>query len=133
MESLDGLKSAFSKWRRSKKHIREGIPDELIARAQRCVTTYGLASVARATGVDSSRLQQRKAAGPKVFAASKRRPQSGGEAAPEFSRLELGAATLRSDPVVELETLSGVKLRLFAQTPEMLSLVAALCGVGGAR
>jgi hypothetical protein len=55
---------------------------------------------------------------------------------PTFSRLELGAPmtpSLRARPIAEVETGAGVTLRVFEQTPEMMGLLSAVCGVGGVR
>jgi hypothetical protein len=36
-------------------------------------------------------------------------------------------------PFAELETATGLKLRLFAQTDETLELISMLCAAGGER
>jgi hypothetical protein len=41
--------------------------------------------------------------------------------------------TARLRPIAEVETGSGVTLRLFEQTPELMGLLSAVCGFGGAR
>jgi len=53
---------------------------------------------------------------------------------PPFSRLELSAPSApRSRPIAEAQTESGVTLRVFEQTPEVMALLSAVCGVGGVR
>jgi hypothetical protein len=45
VDSLDGLRSAFEEWRRSKKHAREAMPEELLARARRAMERHGMRAV----------------------------------------------------------------------------------------
>jgi hypothetical protein len=52
---------------------------------------------------------------------------------PAFSRLELAAPAVAGRPFVEIETVAGLKLRLFTQTPEALELISSLCSMGGPR
>jgi hypothetical protein len=55
---------------------------------------------------------------------------------PTYSRLELSApapSAARGRPIAEVEMGSGVTLRVFEQTPEMMGLVSAVCGFGGQR
>lgn len=133
VDSLEELQSAFAQWRKRKRHVREAMPEQLLARARRCADRHGDEAVARAAGVDRSRLFRRK--------TPKRTSGRTGEAplqiverpVPTFSRLELSAPSVGPGPVAEVETSGGVKLRLFQQTPEMLGLLSALCGIGGVR
>jgi hypothetical protein len=39
----------------------------------------------------------------------------------------------RLRPIAEVETGSGVTLRVFEQTAEMVGLLTAVCGLGGGR
>ena len=52
---------------------------------------------------------------------------------PTFSRMEIVAPAVAARPVAEIETASGLKVRLFTQTDEALQLVSSLCGSGAAR
>jgi hypothetical protein len=126
IDSLDELGSAFAEWRRRKRHAREPMPAELLARARRATEQHGIAAVVGVTRVERARLfRTRKTAGV---------PQSA--PLPAFSRLELSApAPLAPSPrpIAEVETGSGVTLRVFAQTPEMMGLLSAVCGCGGVR
>jgi len=47
IDSLDGLERAFAEWRSRKKHAREAVPAELIARAQRATKKHGVKAVVR--------------------------------------------------------------------------------------
>lgn len=126
VESLDELKAAFDGWRSKKRHAREAVPHELLERAARTIAVHGLGRVARATKIDGARLiRGRTGVGKsrKVSAASR----------PSFSRLELEAPSSTNCPIAEVETATGVKLRIFTQTRETLGLLTSLCGVGGAR
>jgi len=135
IDSLDELKSAFAEWRRSKSHAREPIPEQLRARARRAAKKHGVTAVVRVTRVERARLLRSRAArigaGRSTSASSK--PKDVPESAATFSRLELSAPSApRPGPIAEVET-SGVTLRVFEQTPEMMGLLSAACGLGGAR
>lgn len=119
-DSLAELETAFVRWRKTKRHVREQVPDQLYARARRAVRVHGLTAVVRATKLERSRLVG-KSKGEKTRV----------EAVPSFSRLELSAPSATSTPIAELETAKGLKLRIFTQTPETLSLLSSLCGIGG--
>ena len=120
-DSLKELKAAFDKWRRKKHHVREPVPDELWERACRAIGSHGLKGVVRATRLERSRLVGR------LKSKETRRA-----AVPSFSRLGLSAPSAPTAPIAEIETAAGVKLRIFAQTQETLSLLSSLCGSGGA-
>jgi len=126
-KSLAGLKEAFEKWRSKKQHLREAVPVELVERARKAAVWHGPAAVARATKLGQGRL--------KVGGRSRR---ARGRAAarvpvPAFSRVELAVPEAAVRPFAEVETTAGVKLRLFAQTDQVLVLLSALCGMGGGR
>jgi hypothetical protein len=53
-------------------------------------------------------------------------------ARPAFTRLELTPPVVGAQPIAELETPAGIKLRVFADSRAMLGLISSLCGVGGA-
>lgn len=138
IDSLDELGSAFAEWRRRKRHAREPMPAELLARARRATEQHGIAAVVGVTRVERARLfRTRKTSGKSQGATSRKTagvPQSA--PLPAFSRLELSApAPLAPSPrpIAEVETGSGVTLRVFAQTPEMMGLLSAVCGCGGVR
>jgi hypothetical protein len=123
-ESLDELKAAFAEWRRSKSHVREAAPQELLTRARKATGVHGVGKVSRATRVDRRRLE----GVPRVHAGRRARPTG----APSFSRVEL-VAPARSRPFAEVELGTGLKVRFFEQTPEALGLLSSLCGAGGGR
>jgi hypothetical protein len=132
VDSLEDLEAAFAQWRRMKKHTREAVPAELLARARRSTKKHGVTAVLRATRVRRWRLLGRS----RQEAAGKtpRRAKAASKGVARFSRLELSAP---SEPMVrplaEVETGTGVRLRVFEQTPEMLRLLSAACGLGGGR
>lgn len=126
MESnrLADLRTAFAEWRSKKRHIREAIPTELLRRAQAEARRYGPTAVARATGLDQSRLK----AGGRALA----RRETSSSGGPVYSRVTL-AAPGTDRPLAEIEGLTGVKVRLFLTTGEAVGLLSSLLGVGGAR
>ena len=132
VDSLDELKWAFEEWRRSKKHAREAIPEELRARARRAMERHGVRAVVGVTRVEGARLLRSGRASRKAQDEKDRGDEP--KSVPTFSRLEMSApSSPRLRPIAEVETGSGVTLRLFEQTPELMGLMAAVCGLGGAR
>jgi len=132
VDSLEELKWAFASWRRRKKHPREAMPDALLARARRAAEKHGVRAVVGVTRVERGRLfRSRGRTGMKAQdVATKAAPRS----VPTFSRLELSAPSPPSPrPIAEVATGSGVTLRLFEQTPELMGLLSAVCGLGGIR
>jgi hypothetical protein len=131
IDSLSELKGAFAVWRRGKRHAREAVPDELTERARRAVEVHGVKEVVRAIRVERARLFRGSRG--KVSAATQSTPAAAVvPALPAFTRLELTRPVVGAQPVVELETPTGIKLRVFVESRAMLGLVASLCGVGGA-
>jgi hypothetical protein len=135
VDSLNELKSAFAQWRSSKKHVREPVPEELLALARHATKMHGVAAVVGATRVDRARLLRVEPARTKQQAPMMRlQSQCATRSVPAYSRLELSAPAASSPrPIAEIETGSGVKVRVFEQTPEMVRLLSALCGVGALR
>jgi hypothetical protein len=152
VDSLDELKSAFEEWRRRKRHVRESMPQELLARARRATKKHGVKAVVRVTRVERARLFRSRPARVKAPGArgtnrpfrTKRarvkapggrgtKPKDVRGSVPTFSRLEVSAPSApKRRPVAEVET-SGVTLRVFEPTPEMMELLSAVCGFGGVR
>lgn len=137
VDSLEELKRAFGEYRRAKKHVREPMPEELLVRARRAAAKHGVTAVVGATRVERARLfRSRARARVKAQATTTRKPKGEPRWVPTFSRLELSApapSAARSRPIAEVETESGVTLRVFEETPEMMGLISAVCGFGGQR
>jgi hypothetical protein len=135
VDSLQELEGAFAGWRRGKKHAREPMPEELLSRAQRATKKHGVSAVVRVTRVERSRLfrtgpGREKAA---LVLAPRAKQKGVRGSAPTYSRLTLSAPSAPSPrPIAEVEG-SGVTLRVFEQTPEMLRLLSAACGFGAMR
>jgi hypothetical protein len=98
-----------------------------------------LKDVVRVTGVERARLfrglprpaDEPSVSGPRNEARPTKETSKG---APAFSRLELSAPLeAMARPLFEIQTATGVKVRVFEETPEMLKLLSAACGFGGAR
>jgi hypothetical protein len=127
VDSLQELESAFTEWRRQKKHVREVLPEELRVRALRATKQHGVTAVVRVTRVERPRLLG-KAKAAKAQRTKRKRVQQG--SGPTFSRLTLNAPSAANPrPIAEIEK-SGVTLRVFEQTPEMIGLLSAVCGFG---
>jgi hypothetical protein len=132
VDALDDLENAFAEWRRAKNHAREPIPEELLVRARRATREHGVAPVVRVTEVKRASLFRAAPSHLKAAAAVTTKPQSGPRAVPTYSRLELSVPVPPSSrPIAEVEMRSGVTLRVFEPTPEMMGLLTAACGIGG--
>jgi hypothetical protein len=131
-DGLDDLEYAFAEWRRRKKHAREPMPEELLARARRASREHGVRAVVRVSGVERARLF--RTARPQAKAPGAASTMARLTSVATFSRLDLSApAASRLRPIAEVETGSGVTLRVFEQTAEMVGLLTAVCGLGGGR
>jgi hypothetical protein len=126
IDSVNELKLAFEVWRSKKRHVRETVPAELLARARRAISVHGLGAVARATKLERQRLK-----GKRVDGRTAERKVAVVTPMPSFSRMELSAPSVAAHAFAELEMSTGVKLRLFSQSPETLGLLSSLCGLGG--
>ena len=137
VDSLKELEAAFAKWRRRKKYAREPVPEKLLSRAQRAAKEHGLPAVVRVTRVERARLRQEAAvggSGREMTSQRARKAKAASADVAKFSRLELSAPSKPSvRPLAEIETTTGVRLRVFEETPEMLRLLSAACGCGGSR
>lgn len=134
VDSLAELRSAFVEWRRRKEHAREAVPDELLLRAQRATEVHGVKAVVQVTRVERGRLFRGQPGKNTPQAAPKGQARAARGSVPAFSRLELGAASAPGPrPLAEVEMASGVKLRVFEETPEMMGLLVEVCGLGGSR
>jgi hypothetical protein len=130
VDSLDELKVAFVRWRRAKRHLREAVPEELLVRARRAAEVHGVKEVVRAIRVERSRLFRRGQGEEATAASTPARPAR--PALPAFSRLALTSPVVGAQPIAELQTPAGVKLRVFVESPAMMGLLSGLCVRGGA-
>lgn len=109
------------------------MPDALLVRARRATKKHGVTAVVRVTRVERSRLFRTKPARTEAHLSARATPKGVPASVPPFSRLELSApSTSRPRPIAEVEA-SGLTLRVFEETPEMMGLLSAVCGFGGAR
>lgn len=125
VDSLEQLSAAFGEWRTGKKHVREKMPADLLRRARRAAKAYGYDRVARAAKVDRRRLEGARAAAE----GRGTRPMT----TPAYSRVELVGPSPSARPFAELETPSGIKVRLYTQTRETIDLLSSVCASGGRR
>jgi hypothetical protein len=125
-ESLAVLRDAFEAWRRRKRHAREAVPGDLMERARAAARHHGPAAVSRATKVQRGRL---------VVGRTERGQGGAGAASivPAYSRVEVAPAAPGARPFAEVETPSGLTVRLFTETGGALGLLSALLGAGGAQ
>jgi hypothetical protein len=124
VETLEELRAAFEGWRRKKRYRQEPVPSALLTRAQRAIDVYGLGVVARATKLEHGRLK-----------AMLGRQTEADATVPSYSRMELAlpVAAVAEQPFAEVETPAGLKVRIFAHTPEAVGLITSLLVMGGAR
>lgn len=134
IDGLDELEQAFAAWRRRKKYVREPLPEELRARARRAVREHGATAVVRVTRVERARLFRGARPQTKGPGGASPMVSSATMSVPTFSRLDLSAPpSSRPRPIAEVETGSGLTLRVFEATAEMVGLLTAVCGLGGGR
>jgi hypothetical protein len=130
VDTLEELIAAFEGWRSKKRHMREAVPSELRERVHRAIDVYGLGVVARATKLEPSRLKAEHGRTPS------RTAKRSGAMVPSYSRMELAPAPTAAAEraFAEVETPTGVKVRLFGATAETMGLVTSLLAMaGGAR
>lgn len=157
VDSLGKLETAFGRWRAKKRHIRERVPDKLMERARRAASAHGVYAAARAARIESRRLAESMAASKGAGQSAQRGPDATDRAAarttarrakraalaaprakkrsaavPSYSRLEIPARETTARPIAEVETPTGMKLRVFAITPETVALLSTLSGPGRA-
>jgi len=123
-EFLPDLKAHFQKWRKQKRYRREPIPEGLLTKARAAALKYGAKRVARALKIERKRIES---AGSPVVT-----PEI--TETPSFSRIQVTfpRGPQSPQPLMEVETLAGVKLRVFAMTPETVSVLSSFCRGGGA-
>ena len=118
--TLTELTAAFSKWRKNRRNLREPVPKALWEQTIRAIEVHGDQAVARATKFQRSRILER---------AKKATNRS--TDVPAYSRVSIAAPSEPGCPIAEVETASGMKLRVFVQTRETLELLTSLCSDGG--
>ena len=128
VDSLVKLRSMVRGWRKQKKCVREPLPEDMLERARRATVVHGMGAVIRATGIQHKYLTGK--VGSKVRVAVSDRRTKITIAPPTYSRIELPMAPTR--PLAEAETPGGVKIRVFAITPETISLLSILSEPGRA-
>jgi hypothetical protein len=137
--SLARLKGAIELWRKTKRYRTEPVPKKLAAQAKALVARHGRAKVARVTGLGYELLGGKRAdwrknlktlAGKK---AASKPPRPLVARLPSFSRLEIHAPGDGRLPLVEAETVAGLKLRVFSLTVESVAFLRSLDGGGGGR
>ena len=130
-DSLVRLRSMVRGWRRQKKSAREAVPDDLMERARRAAVVHGVGAVIRATGIQHRHLTAKVRSKVHVVASGKRAKIA--IVTPSYSRIELPVAAMPTRVLAEAESPSGVKIRVFALTPETLGLLSALGSSGRAQ
>ncbi len=126
VESLAALSAAFEKWRGGKRHLREAVPPELMERAHAASRRHGPAAVARATRIGRARL----------FRGGRKEHRGSSVAlvtVPRYTCVEVPVSIPASRPFAEVETVTGLKVRLFLESGESVGLLSALLGLGGAQ
>lgn len=120
--SLKELGAAFENWRKNKRNAREAVPTTLWGQTLRAAEIYGATAVSQVTKVQRSRIVERAEKGKRTSMK-----------VPPFSQVSILAPSVPSQPIAEVQTTGGLKLRVFVQTPEMLELLSSLCSTGGVQ
>ena len=119
-ESLKRLRRVFGRWRKSKRHARERVPTVLVDDIRQAARVHGLTEVARITGSVARKIVRRPAGKEHL-----RLPAPRSAAMPTFSRIRL-EPTVGQRPILEAESPSGLKVRIFSREPEALDLLRNL-------
>jgi hypothetical protein len=127
VDTAEELKAAYEEWRSQKRYPREAIPEELLDRTRRAIDVHGWSAIRKATKVEARRVGLEKAA------PTRPRRRTAPMGVRSYSRVELAVPAPVSRPFAEVETSTGLKVRLFASDTETLGLLSGLCGVGGGR
>lgn len=120
---LSELKIEFRDWRRRKRFPNEAIPDDLLKKARAAAADHGVGPVAGALMVQRRHLTS--------TVDGELTPAAASAPTPAFSRIQLSMPT-SSQPLMEAETPVGMKLRIFAVTPETVGVLSSFCRAGGA-
>ena len=122
-ETLETLKAAFDDWRSKKRYPHEPMPAELLTRAREATGEFGFKPVVRATRIGGTRWKNECGLNIKDIPSAQR------QASPSYSIVNLEVSPQKSvQPFAEVETPTGLKVRLFGQSNEALHLIASLCG-----
>lgn len=125
LETLETLKAAFDYWRSKKRYPHEAMPAELLNRAREATRKFGFKPVVRATKIGGTRWKNECGVKIKDIPAVPAQRQL----SPSYSVVNLEAHPQKSvQPFAEVETPTGLKVRLFGQSNEALHLIASLCG-----
>jgi hypothetical protein len=148
-KSLFKIRTAVDQWRKAKRYKTEPVPEDILRRARAAVVKHGLAKVVKETGI-AYEVIRRKAAmratrvrkkSHQIRRTSGREGRSGVDSSsvPSFSRVEISSpqAVRAVNPVMEVETATGLKVRVFSLTPETAEFISALSqgsiGAGGGQ
>lgn len=127
LESLDQLKNAYVNWRKNKRHIREAVPADLLESTRRAAMKFGTSAVSRAIKMDWERMSKKKS---RSISSSSRKNAT---VIPAYSRLPpLPPSLSVNHPLAEIESPSGMKLRIYSSGSEALALLSTFCSTGGA-
>lgn len=124
-ETLESLKTAFNNWRCQKKYLRERIPEELLRRAKHAAAVYGVGNVVRAVKIKYAFLKNLKEKEMPPKKEKNARKTIIPKTKPKFSQIEFAIPR----PIAEVEIPTGIKLRMFAITPETISMMSSFCGI----
>jgi hypothetical protein len=130
---LEGVQRRFERWRRTRT-IPSRIPEPLWAAAVKIAGTYRLSQIAKALRVNYTALKERverqAVSAPEALegdAADQRRPRvrGGARSVPAFLELAPPAPVGSCQCTLELEDVSGAKMRVHlqgAETPDLAAL-----------
>ena len=128
--AIETLRSDFVAWRKTRRGKTERVPPELLARAKVLSDKIGVTAVAKASGLPKRYFE---VVGPrppmkKISGFTETKPSL------DYTKVQLSPPPSHNrGPLVEIENQKGVKLRLFALTPETLQLAASFSDIGGLR
>ncbi len=123
-DELESLKERLALWRANKKYRCETIPEELVVAARNALKSHKISKIIAATGIEKERIIGRSK-------CTKSSPTTLPDKVPSYTKLAHETFRLPiNQPLVEIESIQGAKIRLFSVTEDVKTLVLSLCRTG---
>lgn len=118
---VEAVRDRLEAWRRSRRSLRERIPERLWQSAARLARTHGVHPIARALRLNYDHLKRRVGEGRETA-------EAGQASEPAFVELDLGQPRSEAHCVVELEDRRGAKMTIRLEGASQVDVV----GLAGA-
>jgi hypothetical protein len=126
VNSLNKLRTDFDWWPKTEQSNQKAMPKTMNEKAQHSERLHKKKHAEKATGLKRSSVTEGRR-------DKNKRDKVEGTTLPSYSVVELVAPSEKNAPLAEVETPTGLKLRIFTSTQEMLDLLTSICGIGVLR